>query len=52
MTKTLESISGMRDWKTLPTRVRFDPVSRRPEPETLIGKISFLDSTGIRTTKM
>lgn len=44
MTKTLESISGMSDWKTLPTRVRFDPVSCRPEPEILIGKITFINS--------
>ncbi|CAC5374971.1 unnamed protein product [Mytilus coruscus] len=51
MTKTLESISGMSNWKTLPIRVRFDPVSMRPEPETLIGKISFLNSTRIELQK-
>ncbi|CAC5416865.1 unnamed protein product [Mytilus coruscus] len=44
MTKTLKSISEMSNWKYLPVRVRFDPVSCRRTPETLIGKISFLDS--------
>lgn len=44
MKNTLKSISDISNWTKLPVRVQFEPSLRKPEPEKLIGSMSFLKS--------